>query len=73
MTDRDAEGLAGCAVAVMFIFVSLGFYGLAAWGAQYVAAELFQKQLPFWPLFVGIWVVGFVLKKARSVTTTGVK
>lgn len=66
MTEKDLEALAGCATGCLYVVVSLAFYALAAWGAQYAAWGLFRQPLPYWPLFVGLLVLGFLVKKARA-------
>ncbi len=62
--EKHIEGREGCLFAVCHLAVSFGFYALAAWGAQYAADGLLRAHLPFWPLFVGLLVLGFLFEKA---------
>ncbi len=64
LTEKDIEGPYGCWYGALFAAVTLGFYALAAWGAQYAAAGCFDKQLPYWPTLVGLLVTGHMLRKA---------
>lgn len=54
-------------VLVLLVLI-LAFVGdtLLTLGVQYAASGLFHKTLPFWPTFVAIFVVSYVLGRLRK-------
>ncbi len=66
MSKDATEAAAGCLFAVFILAAAFGVDLMLAWGVTYVGREFFHTTLPYWPTFVAVLVVSFLIAKARN-------